>query len=732
MRRLTLTAAFAALAFAACNPAQEKDYTALVDPYIGSGGHGHVFVGANVPYGMVQLGPQQIKDSWDWCSGYQYIDTLVIGFSHTHLSGTGIGDLGDILLMPYDPSKTAFTSEYMPRKKADARHIYAYLDHSREQVSPGFYSIEMPQYGVNVRLTATERTGLHEYRFTADESAILVDLCSGIGWDGVTDWNIEYLDDHRIQGYRRSSGWAKDHTYWFAAEFSEPVKDRENVGITDTEYAVSLKFDTSENKTIFVKVGVSPVSCDNAWENLKAEQPSCDFDATLAAAKEKWNGKLGNIDIEPMDEEQERIFYTSLYHTMISPSLFSDVNGDYRGADGKVYNSETEQYTVFSLWDTYRAASPLMTVIDKDMARSVAATFMNIYEQQGKLPVWHLAGNETDCMVGNPGVIVMADLCLKGLMDDVDDEYAALEAMTVSAMLDERGQEYLKEYGFIPFDKSAELETVSKALEFAIADASIAKVAAYLDDAETEWIFSERSQSWKKYYDPEAGFMRGRASDGSWRTPFDPFKAIHMKSDFTEGNAWQYTWLVPQDVDGLIEVLGGPDAFAAKLDEFFVTEGDLGPEANDVTGLVGQYAHGNEPSHHVAYLYNYVGRQHKCAEKVRHILDELYFDDYSGVCGNEDAGQMSAWYVLSSIGLYQVDPAKGDFQFGSPAVRSAVLNVGDGKTFTVKATGNSPENIYVQSAVLNGKTLDRTSITYDEIMAGGTLEFIMGPEPAYE
>ena len=719
----------AAAALAACSPVQQKDYVSLVDPYIGSGGHGHVFVGANVPYGMVQLGPQQIRDSWDWCSGYQYIDTLVIGFSHTHLSGTGIGDLGDIMLMPYDPAKTVYTSEYMPRKKAEAKHIYAYLDHADEQVAPGYYSLEMPHYGVNVRLTATERTGIHEYTFTSDESAILVDLCSGIGWDGVTDWDLKFIDDTHIEGFRRSSGWAKDQTCWFAAEFSEPVVSQEIVVITDKESAVSLKFDTSEDKTIFVKVGISPVSCANAWENLRAEQPAWDFEGTLAAAKAKWNEELGRIDIEPMDEKQERIFYTSLYHTMISPSLFSDVNGDYRGADGKSYNCEQEQYTIFSLWDTYRAASPLMTIIDTEKARSVASTFMNIYDQQGKLPVWHLAGNETDCMIGNPGVIVMADLILKGLVEDVP---AALEAMKVSSMLDERGQELLKQYGFIPFDKSTERETVSKAMEFAIADASLAKVARLYGDEDAAGYFGERSSCWKKYYDKEYGLVRGRASDGSWRTPFDPFKAIHMMSDFTEGNAWQYTWLVPHDVEGLIETIGGPEAFEVKLDSLFIAEGDLGPAANDVTGLIGQYAHGNEPSHHVAYLYNYIDRQHKCAEKVRYILNELYFDDYSGVCGNEDAGQMSAWYVLSSLGLYQVDPAKGDFQFGSPAVRKAVVKVGEGKTFTVIAENNSPENIYIQSAKLNGVKLDRTSITYDEIMAGGTLEFVMGPQPADE
>lgn len=724
MRKSSLLIALAAAALSACCT-EENDYTAFVDPYIGSGGHGHVFVGASVPFGMVQLGPQQIKDEWDWCSGYHYSDTLVIGFSHTHLTGTGIGDLGDVLLMPYDPAKVKYDTSWAKRKNADATHIYALLDHSKEEVRPGFYSLEMPDYGVTARLAATDRTGIHEYTFTGDRSAVLLDLCTGIGWDGVTDWDFSWLSPTRIEGYRRSSGWAKDHTIWFAAEFSSPVMEYENIPITGDEYAVAIIFDTSSQKKIAVKVGLSPVSCENAWENLNAEQPGWNFDAVAQAAKDRWNKELGRIEIEEMDARQRKLFYTSLYHTMIAPSLFSDRNGEYRGADAKVHSSDENQYTVLSLWDTYRAEFPLMTIINPEMSSSIASTLMNIYDQQGKLPVWHLAGNETDCMIGNPGVIVMADLCLKGFAKDIP---AALEAMKTSSMLDERGQEFLKIYGYIPFDKSAELETVSKAMEFSIADASLAKVAREAGDMEAAEYFGERSNAWKKHYDPEVGFVRGRAADGSWRTPFDPFKAIHMKSDFTEGNAWQYTFLVPQDVNGLAEIIGGPEAFEAKLDEFFTVEGDLGPEANDVTGLVGQYAHGNEPSHHAAYMYNYIGRQDKCAEKVRYILDELYFDDHSGVCGNEDAGQMSAWYVLSALGLYQVDPACGEFQFGSPAVKKAVVNLGDGKTFTIIAHDNSPENIYIKSASLNGKKLDRTYVSYDEIMAGGTLEFFMSPE----
>ncbi|MDE7127667.1 MAG: GH92 family glycosyl hydrolase [Bacteroidales bacterium] len=709
-----------------CSWSGQESLVDKVDPMIGSGGHGHVFVGADVPFGMVQLGPQQIKDEWDWCSGYHYSDTLLIGFGHTHLSGTGIGDLGDVLIMPYDPSRTLYDTSYARRKDKDVRHIYAHLDHSLETVAPGYYGVSLPDYGVDVRLTATERAGLHEYRFSSERSAILVDLCTGIGWDGVTGWDMDIVSENAIWGYRRSSGWAKDQMQCFYAEFSSPWTEVAKEPLTDDEYAVSFLFDTSVEKTIYVKVGISAVSVENARENLLAELPGWDFDQTAGIAREKWENALASIVIEPMDDVQERLFYTALYHTMIAPSIFSDVNGGYRGADGNCYSSDVPRYTTLSLWDTYRAASPLMTLINPVMSREMAATFIDIYEHQGKLPVWHLVGNETDCMVGNPGVIVLGDLVMKGFADDVEK---SLEAMKASSMLDERGMELLKEYGFIPFDKSAEVETVAKCMEFAIADDAVAKVAQKAGDSDAAGYFGRRSGSWRHYFDSGTGFMRGRASDGSFRTPFDPFKAIHMKSDYTEGNAWQYTWLVPHDPHGLIGIFGGERPFLEKLDQFFVAEGDLGPDANDVTGLIGQYAHGNEPSHHVAYLYSYAGQQHKCAEIVRKVLDELYFDDHGGVCGNEDVGQMSAWYVLSAIGLYQVEPCGGPFIIGSPAVKKAVIDLGGGRTFTVVAKGNSRENIYVASAKLNGRPLERSWIGYDEIVAGGTLELEMSPVP---
>ena len=707
MKRLAIIAILAA-AFAGCRRTDVASMSPLrfVDPYIGSGGHGHVFVGADVPFGAVKLGPHEPYRGWDWCSGYHYSDSVLLGFSHTRLNGTGIGELGDILMIPVtEQTRRDSTGRYWTR-----------LDHDRETVRAGYYALKLDE-GIDVELTAASRTGLHRYRFPSSEVSIVLDLEAGIGWDSMTDCSVCTVDDRRIEGYRRSTGWAKDQICYFAAEFSQPMTKAEPDGYNRMKYTFS-----TDGGQLEIKVGISAVNCANARANIAADVAGRSFDAMVVAAADEWNKSLSVIEIEPLDESQARVFYTALYHTMTAPSLFCDSNGEYRGADGEVHTCDGGNYTIFSLWDTYRAASPLMTIIDPQRAHDFGASMMRIYDEQGKLPVWHLAGNETDCMVGNPGVIVMGDLLLKGL---VDDPQAVLEAMKRSSMIDERGMELLKRYGYIPFDKSAELETVAKGLEFAIADDAVARVARRLGDAEAERYFSERSKSYRYYFDPETRFMRGRASDGSFRTPFDPFKALHMRSDFTEGNAWQYTWLVPHDIDGLIELLGGREAFVQKLEEFFVAEGDLGPDANDVTGLVGQYAHGNEPSHHITYMFDYVGRNYRCAQLVRHILSELYADDPDGVCGNEDVGQMSAWYVLSSLGLYQVEPAGGEFMIGSPAVRRAVINLGGGRTFTISAPDNSESNIYVAAVRLNGQPLDKPRITYEQIMAGGVLEFDM-------
>lgn len=699
---------------------EETELLQWVDTRIGTGGHGHVFVGASVPHGMVQLGPHMPYRGWDWCSGYHRSDSVLLGFSHTRLSGTGIGDLGDILLMPCAPGRMQLDSVGRP---------YALLDHERESPCPGYYRLELPDCCITAELTATARAGYHRYRFPDSRAELLVDLTTGVGWDRADRCSVRRLDSCRIAGVRHSTGWAKSQYCFFAAEFSHPFSDARAVDSCGTGVVRTLLFDLDPDRILEVKVALSSVSEEQALRNLETELPGWDFRGTVAAATAAWNDALGCIEIEPLDDQRRRVFYTALYHTMIAPSLFSDIDGSYRGADGEVHRSDGPVYTVLSLWDTYRAAMPLTTLIAPELSRDLAATLLAIYHEQGKLPVWHLWGNETDCMVGNPGVIVLADLLLKDFLPEAR-RVEAVEAMRTSSLCDERGLELLKQWGYIPFDKSAELETVAKGLEFAIADGALAKATAASGDMRTAEEFSARSRSYVHYFDTQTQFMRGRASDGSFRTPFDPFRAPHMQSDYTEGNAWQYTWLVPHDVEGLIGLFGGEESFLKKIEEFFVAEGDLGDSADDVTGLIGQYAHGNEPSHHDVYLFNYVGRQYRCAELVRQILDTLYTDAPDGLCGNEDAGQMSAWYVLSSLGLYQADPAGGVFLLGSPAVRSATLHVGEGRTFRIVTHGNSSANLYIRRGMLNGKPLTRSYITYKEITQGGQLELWMGPAPS--
>ena len=686
-----------------------QNFTQYVDPYIGTGGHGHVFLGANVPYGLVQVGPTQYKRGWDWCSGYHYSDSVIIGFGQMHLSGTGIGDLGDIALLPL----------------TDASQRDVMFSHKGEHARPGYYSV-MLKSGVKVDLTATARVAFHRYSYPADAQTAFVrlDLAQGIGWDKMTKSAFKQNSPTEVSGYRYSTGWAKDQRVYFVAQFSRPVNVAKAQG---DSLAV---FSTPNNdEPLLVKVGISPVSEDNARANIAAELPSWDFRGTVAKANEAWNNELGKIVITTDDDAARRTFYTAMYHSMFAPSVFSDVNGDYRGADGKVYHGDFKNYTTFSLWDTYRAAHPLMTIIHPEKQRDIAQTMLHIYEQQGKLPVWHLVGNETDCMVGNPGIPVLIDLALKGF--DVDKN-KVLEAAKASAMRDERGMGLLKKYGYLPCDLDPEYETVAKGLEYALADAGIAKLAKQLGRTDDYNYFYKRSQSYKDhYFDKNTGFMRGKTSEGKFHEPFDPFNSVHRQDDYTEGNAWQYAWLVPHDVHGLVKCFGGEKPFVAKLDSLFILEGKMGADASpDISGLIGQYAHGNEPSHHIIYMYNYVGMPWKAAPKLRQVMNTLYNDGIDGLSGNEDVGQMSAWYILSSMGLYQVEPAGGKYIFGSPLFKKVVVNVGGGKTFTIEAKNNSAKNIYIQSAKLNGKRYTRSYIDYKDIMKGGILEFVMGDQPS--
>ena len=675
-------------------PAEAESLTKYVNPYIGTGGHGHVFLGANVPFGLAQVGPTQYTHGWDWCSGYHYSDSILVGFSMMHLSGTGIGDLGDVTLLPT-----------LCPKQRDVK-----FSHRAERVRPGYYAVTLDG-GIHVELTATERCGLHRYTLPADVSRgfVRLDLKRGIGWDALADCRLEVESATMVSGYRYSKGWASDQRIWFVAEFSRPVTIQERQGDSITVFSFE-----NTNEPLLVRVGLSPTSVEAARQNLRAEMGTWNFSEVLAEADRKWNEQLGKVIIKGGTSDERTTFYTALYHTMTAPSLFCDV-------------SKPSVYTTLSLWDTYRAAHPLMTLIHPEIQQDIARTFIDIYRQQGKLPVWHLMGNETDCMVGNPGIPVLADLVLKGYCNDPE----ALEAMRTSAMLDERGMDLLKEYGYLPFDLHKDNETVAKGLEYALADWCVAQVAERMKDKQAQRYFDRRAQGYRHYFDPQTCFMRGKDSQGRWREPFNAFHAEHRQNDYTEGNAWQYTWLVPHDVHGLVSLFPSEQRFIEKLDSLFIVEGDLGEDASpDISGLIGQYAHGNEPSHHIVYMYNYVGQPWKSALLIRRVMSELYRNDFDGLSGNEDVGQMSAWYVLSAMGLYQVEPAGGKYIIGSPLFDEVTFSVGENRTFTIRALDNSIDNIYVQNARLNGKPYTKSYIMFDDLRRGGTLELQMGPHPS--
>ncbi len=693
---------------AATQPAKQ-DYTQYVNPFVGTGGHGHVFLGANVPFGHIQAGPTQKKQGWDWCSGYHYSDSIIIGFGQMHLSGTGIGDLGDIALLPVTQN--------------NEREVK--FSHKAEYATPGYYAVTLAN-GVRVELTATLRTAFHRYTFPADvkQEQVVIDLSQGIGWDKMTACSMKQEGRNTVVGSRFSTGWAKDQRVYFVAEFSQPITHQTTEG--DTLSVFSFE---PTGQPLMVKVGISSVSIDNARKNLQQESPNWAFNTVVADAQKAWNKELGKIDIQTDNASDKRIFYTGLYHTMTAPSVFNDVNGEYRGADGKTYHGDFTPYTTFSLWDTYRAAHPLMTLIHPEKQRDIAQTMLHIAQQQGRLPVWFLEGNETDCMVGNPGIPVLIDIALKGF--DVD-KHAVLEAAKKTQLFGDRGLDLLKKYGYLPYDLEPTNETVAKGLEYALADGCIARLAKALKAEKDYKNFLKRSQSYRDYYfDKQTKFMRGIDSKGRFREPFDPFKVIHRADDYTEGTAWQYIWLVPHDVHGLISAFGGDKPFTNKLDSLFIVQGDMGKDASpDISGLIGQYAHGNEPGHHIIYLYDYAGQPWKTALRVREVLRTMYHDSVDGLSGNEDVGQMSAWYILSSLGFYQVEPAGGRYVFGSPLFNEASMNVGNGKTFHIIAHNNSKENMYIQSVKLNGKPYTRCYIDFKDIVRGGKLEFTMGNKPS--
>lgn len=692
--------------------AQMKDYSSFVNPFIGNGGHGHTFPGACVPYGMVQLSPDTRLSGWDGCSAYHFSDSIIYGFSHTHLSGTGCSDYGDILIMPvadiniYDTA--AVTSEF---------------SHKNENARAGYYSVLLSRGNIKAELTAGPRSGVHRYTFGRNKknNGLFIDLEHR---DIVLDASLEYISEYEIRGMRRSSAWAKNQVLYFVIRFSEPVKEYKIYNETrQGRKNIKAYLNFGKIKQITVKTGISACSYEGALLNLEADTKGKSFDDILASATSLWNDELGKIEVFDSDTNKLSVFYTALYHCMIAPNLYMDANGEYLGRDLKVHQAENfDYYTVFSLWDTYRAEHPLLTLIDKKRSNDFIQTFIKQYEQGGRLPVWELSANETDCMIGYHAVPVIVDAYMKGIRDY--DAQTAFKAMKNSAEEDRAGLKFYREYGYIPGDK--EHESVSKTLEYAYDDWCIALMAKQLNKSDDYRTYTIRSQFYKNVFDPETKFMRPRMN-GAWLSPFDP---TEVTFHYTEANAWQYSFYVPHDLNGLIKLFGSSEDFAERLDQLFNTSQELtGRKQADITGLIGQYAHGNEPSHHMAYLYNYIEEAWKTQEIVHNIVNNLYSAETDGLCGNEDCGQMSAWYVLSAMGFYQVCPGDLQFAFGTPSFSEIKLHTWNGNVFTLKAENLSNDAYYIQSVKLNGQEYHKSYIMFEDIIQGGTIEFVMGKNP---
>jgi predicted alpha-1,2-mannosidase len=680
----------------------QRDLTRYVNPFIGTGGHGHTFPGAIVPYGMVQLSPDTRLTGWDGCSGYHYSDSKIYGFSHTHLSGTGISDYGDILLTP-----------------TVGRNYSGRFQHRNETATPGYYSVKLDDENVLVELTTTARAGMHRYTFPAtDDANIIIDLAHR---DKLLDSGLRTLGVNMVVGWRRSQAWAKDQVIYFALEFSQPYTAH---GSIDTDKKTYFRFNTRSGAPVLVKVAISAVDIDGALKNLRSEISHWDFDKVRSDAKAAWNAELNKITVKGGSASQLTNFYTSLYHVMSAPNLFMDVDGRYRGRDFKTHVAKDfSNYTVFSLWDTFRAAHPLYTLIDRERTRHFIKTFLVQYQQGGRLPVWELAANETDTMIGYHAVSVIADAVAKGI--DRFDLNVAYEAMKQSAELRQhRGLGAYIDQGFISTED--ERESVSKVLEYAYDDWCIAQVARRLGQTADYERYSARAQSYKNVFDRATGFMRPR-NNGNWVEPFDPREVTFA---FTEANSWQYTFFAPHDISGLIALMGGRQQFARKLDDLFTTDSrTTGREQADITGLIGQYAHGNEPSHHMAYLYDYVGQPWNTQARVRQIMGQFYKPEPDGLIGNEDCGQMSAWYVLSAAGFYPVTPGSTLYAIGSPVFPEIRFKLENEHSFVVRTINASDRNVYVQSATLNGKTYNKSFLLHEDLMAGGELVFVMGPRP---
>ena len=704
--------------------------TEYVNPFIGTDFTGNTYPGAQAPFGMVQLSPDNGLPGWDRISGYFYPDSTIAGFSHTHLSGTGAGDLYDISFMPVT----------LPYKEADAPlGIHSLFSHDEKPASAGYYQVRLKDYDINVELTATERCGIQRYTFPEADAAIFLNLRKAMNWDFTNDTRIEVVDSVTIQGYRFSDGWARDQHIYFRTRFSKPfasvqldtatvIKDGKRIG---SSAIARFDFHTSAGEQILVTTAISGVSMEGAARNLAAEAPADDFDKYLAVTRKNWNEQLSKVEIKSNDIDEKVKFYTALYHSMLAPTIYSDMDGAYYGPDKQVHQADGwTNYSTFSLWDTYRAAHPLYTYIEPQRVNDMVKSFLAFSEQNGRLPVWNFYGSETDMMIGYHAVPVIVDAYLKGIGDF--DPKKALAACVATANIDEyRGIGLYKKYGYVPYDVTdhynSENWSLSKTLEYAYDDYCIARMAEKLGERQIADEFDKRSRNYKNVYNSQTTFMQPRNNKGSFIEDFSP-------DDYTphicESNGWQYFWSVQQDVDGLISLVGGKERFAQKLDSMFT----YNPSADEdlpifSTGMIGQYAHGNEPSHHVIYLFNAIGQPWKTQKYAAEVMHELYKNTPAGLCGNEDCGQMSAWYVFSAMGFYPVDPISGKYEIGTPMYPEMKMHLANGKTFTILAPAVSKENIYIQSVKLDGNPYDKSYITHEQIMNGSIFEFEMGNKP---
>ncbi|MGD0873068.1 MAG: GH92 family glycosyl hydrolase [Bryobacteraceae bacterium] len=707
-----------------------EDLTRYVKISIGTGGHGHTYPGATCPFGMVQLSPDTFNDDWDWCSGYHASDSSIMGFSHTHLSGTGCGDMLDVLVMPgTGAAKTLPGSREHPEEGYRSR-----FSHADEAATPGYYSVLLRDYAIRAELTATDRAGIHKYTFPkSDTSHFIVDLFHhyGNGPREVRSADLKVTSPDTIAGGRTVHQWAKGRQIYFAMKFSKPFLSGDIVNDGPGPKCL-LRYQTAQDEVIYVKTGISAVSVEGALKNLEAEIPDWNFDRVRERARQAWQRELSRVRIETSNPKHREIFYTALYHTMLAPTLFDDVDGQYRGMDGKLQTLApgAHNYSTFSLWDTYRAAHPLYTLTQRERVPDLVNCLIRMAtESPLGLPVWPLQGVETSCMTGYHSVVVIAEAAEKGFAGiDFKRVYPVVKRRVMAD--DYQGLALYRKMGYIPCDLVE--ESASKALDYCYDDWAAARIARAAGAEEDARLLAERSKSYRNLFDKKIRFMRPRLQNGEWASPFDPKEISIMKKwrDFTESNAWQATFANQHDLKGYIELFGGREAFMAQLDALFAQSTDLPPDTPpDVAGLVGMYAHGNEPSHHIAYLYCYAGAPWKTQERVRSLLETMYRDEPDGVAGNEDCGQISAWYVISALGFYAVDPVSGNYVFGTPLFNRAVVEMGPGSTLTVEAKRQSPEDCYIQSVTFNGKPYHKVWFRHADIARGGTLVFQMGPRP---